>query len=380
MLTILSDSLTLRNQFYDNSALIRDEDINSILPTISRGLNSILFAINIDNPEFDVFPTNSKSIDIASRTEPLPVICKSSTSDTSTAVRRRRTRVNVVSLSDDEERSEVSVGARSAPTTCLSSPDSLFQDKRFGTVCEADRTDESELYAIGRESVERDVVLTPLETENATQLELIAEDCNVSDSDRTSQAEIHDLRFELSQESTADKEELERLRAEMQCLRDKYEEKTSKLESQLSNCQKDNDLLQIQLKKYIAAVQLLKYSDRESTRTEAIDDQYCCENFRSLNEESISRKLVEMQSESYFDELNQYERKLVEVAEMHAELVEFNAHLHRVIRQKDALIGRLKEELIDLRGPVCKRMTRMTLTARGLHSLPSRALQKPLRL
>ena len=354
MLTLLSDSLTLRNQFYDNSALIRDEDINSILPTISRGLNSILFAINIDNPEFDVFPTNSKANDIYSRTEPLPVICKSSSNETTSGGRRRRTRVNVVSLSDDEERSEDPIGARSAPTTCLSSPDSVFQNKEFGTDCETNKTNiKHELYAIGNESVEHDVILTPLETENVTQLELIQED-NVSDSDKTSQAESHDLKFELSLESTADKEELDKIRAELQCLRDKYEDKISKLESQLNNSLKDNDLLKIQLKKYIAAVQLLKYSNKETNRPEETSENYTTDSLQSLNEESISRKLTEMQNESYLDELNQYERKLVEVAEMHAELVEFNTHLHRVIRQKDALIARLKDELIDLRGPVCQ--------------------------
>jgi hypothetical protein len=40
------------------------------------------------------------------------------------------------------------------------------------------------------------------------------------------------------------------------------------------------------------------------------------------------------------------------VAEMHGELVEFNDRLHRVINQKEAMIKRLREELIELRGPL----------------------------
>ena len=37
---------------------------------------------------------------------------------------------------------------------------------------------------------------------------------------------------------------------------------------------------------------------------------------------------------------------------MHGELVEFNERLHRVINQKEAIIKRLREQLIDLRGPL----------------------------
>lgn len=48
----------------------------------------------------------------------------------------------------------------------------------------------------------------------------------------------------------------------------------------------------------------------------------------------------------------EYEKKLVQVAEMHGELVEFNDRLHRVINQKEAIIKRLREELVELRGPL----------------------------
>lgn len=51
-------------------------------------------------------------------------------------------------------------------------------------------------------------------------------------------------------------------------------------------------------------------------------------------------------------EAAEYERKLIQVAEMHGELMEFNSHLQRSIQRKDAAIKRLKEELVDLRGPL----------------------------
>lgn len=37
---------------------------------------------------------------------------------------------------------------------------------------------------------------------------------------------------------------------------------------------------------------------------------------------------------------------------MHGELMEFNSHLQRSIQRKDTVIKRLKEELVDLRGPL----------------------------
>jgi len=52
------------------------------------------------------------------------------------------------------------------------------------------------------------------------------------------------------------------------------------------------------------------------------------------------------------DEAAEYERKLIQVAEMHGELMEFNAHLQKSLRKRDTLIRRLREELIDLRGPL----------------------------
>uniref|UniRef100_A0A3B4EZG8 Sorting nexin 29 n=1 Tax=Pundamilia nyererei TaxID=303518 RepID=A0A3B4EZG8_9CICH len=47
-----------------------------------------------------------------------------------------------------------------------------------------------------------------------------------------------------------------------------------------------------------------------------------------------------------------YERKLIEVAEMHGELIEFNERLYRSLMAKDHLIIQMRQELIDLRGPV----------------------------
>ena len=51
-------------------------------------------------------------------------------------------------------------------------------------------------------------------------------------------------------------------------------------------------------------------------------------------------------------EASEYEKKLIQVAEMHGELIEFNEHLQKNVQVKDAIIARMREELIDLRGPL----------------------------
>lgn len=37
---------------------------------------------------------------------------------------------------------------------------------------------------------------------------------------------------------------------------------------------------------------------------------------------------------------------------MHGELIEFNERLHRALLAKEALVSQMRQELIDLRGPV----------------------------
>lgn len=311
MLMMLEDNLTLRSQFYEERALLRDEEKNSVLPTISRGLNSILFAINIDNSEFDVTSDNSKPIDINNRGEPLPVICKSLAN--TSGVRKRKTKVNVISLSDDDSDNDNSMCARSAPTTCLSSPDSVFTASNFGAIRENPDVSEisetkPEFVMIGTDSLGTDVVLTPIGGENINSLNINIED-DVSDSDKLSSSEQQDVQqFEIKQETSAEsfnkeKEELFKIRAEMQCVKDKYEEKLIKLETQNDNYKKENDVLKMQLKKYIAAVQLLKYGEKKE-----FDDLS-----HSSADKAMSQKMDNSQNFLYINEVHEYEKKLVQV-------------------------------------------------------------------
>ncbi|KAK7502006.1 hypothetical protein BaRGS_00006758, partial [Batillaria attramentaria] len=109
-------------------------------------------------------------------------------------------------------------------------------------------------------------------------------------------------------------------------------------EAKISN---ENELLKHQLKKYVNAVQLL--------RTEGAN-----------KEDGIGIKLDEPQPSmpppkpaiDYSHEASEYEQKLIQVAEMHGELMEFNEMLHRQLNAKEAVLRQLRQELVTLRGPL----------------------------
>lgn len=72
-----------------------------------------------------------------------------------------------------------------------------------------------------------------------------------------------------------------------------------------------------------------------------------------LKKDSDSNTLAdENNSFDYHKESQEYQYKLVQVAEMHAELMEFNARLTIQLANKDRLVKALQGELECLRGPI----------------------------
>lgn len=130
------------------------------------------------------------------------------------------------------------------------------------------------------------------------------------------------------------------LRAELEEMQKHHEEKIERLEMKIQTVTRENELLKHQLKKYIAAVQMLKHDSSKVHELTSVVGEI---------QPAIPEPKV------YIDhqfEANEYEKKLVQVAEMHGELMEFNERLHRLLLQREAVIRRLREELIDLRGPL----------------------------
>ncbi|KAI2577225.1 sorting nexin 29 [Homo sapiens] len=103
---------------------------------------------------------------------------------------------------------------------------------------------------------------------------------------------------------------------------------------------RENEVLKVQLKKYVGAVQMLK---REG-QTAEVPNLWSVDGEVTVAEQKPGEIAEELASS--------YERKLIEVAEMHGELIEFNERLHRALVAKEALVSQMRQELIDLRGPV----------------------------
>jgi len=182
------------------------------------------------------------------------------------------------------------------------------------------------------------------------------------------------------------------------------DERLSKLESHNEQLRNENKQLRIQLKKYIDAISLLPYNDHckaifqcamtnntsiendelnlskeiselQSSLMKANQNNNEITNQSTLERESIVNNALQQTKTSTEDDtaldykqqirsdfntnayLNycdsvEYERKLVQVAEMFGEIVEYNDRLNRVLMQKDATIKVLKNQLVELRGPL----------------------------
>lgn len=119
----------------------------------------------------------------------------------------------------------------------------------------------------------------------------------------------------------------------------KAKETNEKLDVRIASLSRENELLKHQLKKYVGAVQKLR------------DGPQAYETLAQLE----GKTPKEDEKGNYVDyhyEASEYEKKLIQVAEMHGELLEFNEHLQKVLHNKESLLRRLREELVDLRGPL----------------------------
>uniref|UniRef100_A0A8C2YCJ5 Sorting nexin 29 n=1 Tax=Coturnix japonica TaxID=93934 RepID=A0A8C2YCJ5_COTJA len=131
------------------------------------------------------------------------------------------------------------------------------------------------------------------------------------------------------------------IRQEMDNWRRKVAEQEERHATKVQALARENEVLKVQLKKYVGAVQMLR---REGQAVEVLPNIWSTDGELTVPEQ----KQVENNEEL----ANSYERKLIEVAEMHGELIEFNERLHRALMAKEALVSQMRQELIDLRGPV----------------------------
>lgn len=119
-------------------------------------------------------------------------------------------------------------------------------------------------------------------------------------------------------------------------------------ESRIQALESENKLLKDQLKKYVSAVQMIRSNNEPAEPVAASSSGGNALSSFVQPMPAVNQNL----QRDYSYEAEQYEKKLIQVAEMHGELMEFNSRLHRILNLKNLQIEKLTNELVELRGPV----------------------------
>uniref|UniRef100_A0A672TT65 Sorting nexin 29 n=1 Tax=Strigops habroptila TaxID=2489341 RepID=A0A672TT65_STRHB len=429
--------------FYEDWSFMMDEERSSMIPTMAAGLNSILFAINIDNKDLngqskctptvsDLLKestqnvtsllkestqgvssllreiTASSAVSILIKpdqdTDPLPVLSKSVNADLKCKKdRKKKKRVtNIISFDEEEddhnlgdatktlitgESSEESIDRSSV--FALPSSESILGKSLNGT--ESNHSWKSNSVFLNGEYEYQKLDVKSIDDEDADEDELYGKSLGNKGTEgetepfsmpsllpasflhgycatmyMTIHTGIHlfcpfsldELRQAIVAMMTR-KDELEEqnrslrnlldgemehsaaLRQEMDNWRRKAAEQEERHAMKVQALARENEVLKVQLKKYVGAVQMLR---REGQTVEVLPSIWSTDGEFPMPEQKQVENNEELASS--------YERKLIEVAEMHGELIEFNERLHRALMAKEALVSQMRQELIDLRGPV----------------------------
>uniref|UniRef100_A0A8C9T667 Sorting nexin 29 n=1 Tax=Scleropages formosus TaxID=113540 RepID=A0A8C9T667_SCLFO len=449
--------------FYEDCAFLLDEERASMLPTMAAGLNSILFAINIDNTDLNGQTRSGPSVsnllkestqgvsslwkestqgvstllrEISTATavvpgfsprsechsDPLPVLPRSASADSGLRKERRRKKkiTNIISFDDgddggaEDEEGEVGGGLKKSggplgsseevlhprgesPTTNggpeagMASWGSDYTHNHNGALPDTKSIDNDEedddLYSKSRpepgeeqRSGERVIIGSLSSVSTWSPLQVIndndSSDLLIPVASTCSQQGRYTIKkrflsFPPHPPTTAElrqaivammsrKDELEEqnislrslldgemehsagLRQEVDSLRKRLGELEERHTAKVQALARENEVLKVQLKKYVGAVQMLKREGGQSN--DALPMLRNCDSPPCAPQSKSASDVEELASS--------YERKLIEVAEMHGELIEFNERLYRSLMAKDHLISQMRQELIELRGPV----------------------------
>ena len=137
------------------------------------------------------------------------------------------------------------------------------------------------------------------------------------------QEQYQSLKKVLEKESTV----TSNLKQELDESNRKSKENSDKMQARINSILRENELLKHQLKKYVGAVQKLRDGPQAHETLAQLEGQ--------ANKNKGDDKYVD-----YHFEASEYEKKLIQVAEMHGELLEFNEHLQKLLQSKDMLIKR----------------------------------------
>ncbi|KAI4461196.1 sorting nexin-29-related [Holotrichia oblita] len=324
--TILCNKELLRC-YYEDWALILDEEKNSMLPNMAAGLGSILFAISIDKSELNVGNATEKMDKLKAMVEP---IIQAPIPDNNVH-KKRVVPKQVISFDDEENILSSSVPSSSSSVTSdTNSSNELrtnLDNKGSNSNRQSDLPSNSEVKLKRKLSFEAsgsrdkfqnsiDGPLTPIQS-NIGELTPISVE-TIIDSPEVNETICKDIPIDISAVFT----EIEKKNVEFM-----------KLNEKIAFLNKENTTLKEQLNKYVGAVQMLKQGNGSLQKT-------------------LEDLQIDGQKPDYKHEAKIFEKKLVQVAEMHAELMDFNVHLQQSLCQKDKIIERLVSELEEVRGPM----------------------------
>lgn len=160
---------------------------------------------------------------------------------------------------------------------------------------------------------------------------------------------------EIEEENRSLKAQLDEERLKSQQLSTESEQLQKELSTQetfnaakITSLSRENELLKHQLKKYVGAVQALRSNmqSRSPETTEVLSGIRQDEILPSLPPEKAAEEA------RMSEEAEEYKRKLIQVADLHGELLEFNERLHKQLNYYQYKVRRLREELVHLRGPL----------------------------
>lgn len=160
--------------------------------------------------------------------------------------------------------------------------------------------------------------------------------------------EIEEKNRNLQSELDLERHKAQQLTTETEELRKELREKENFNTAKIGSLSRENELLKHQLKKYVGAVQALR-SDLHGKSSETT------EVLSGIRQDDVLPPLpLERNTEEagQSEEAEEYKRKLIQVADLHGELLEFNERLHRQVNYYQYQVRRLREELVNLRGPL----------------------------
>ncbi|KAH1009317.1 hypothetical protein HUJ04_001689 [Dendroctonus ponderosae] len=338
---VLSDKLILK-EHYESWALLRDEDRNSMLPNMAAGLGSILFAISIDKVEFNTSIVPRPML-VGHREEPVIKVPIPGNKDRKDNKSRRKVARQIISFDEDDSMLSTSVPSISSSSTCSDS--SSIGKQRLVEDSDSKKTMDNKHAATNSipsaKDAEKPKTGRQLSIENSGSREKFSSNVpgsltpinqnSIGELTPVSVERIRDLRE--SPDTSDDILEVPTdISAVLTVVENRNQEEIKRRDDRIVRLSKENEALKNQLTKYMSAIQMLKRDDQ-----------------------GMHQQLDGIEAESppdYKDEAKMYEQKLIQVAEMHAELMDFNVMLQKTLLQKDTVLDRLKREFEALRGPM----------------------------